>query len=345
MNSSSSPNSTVPSSPSSVISSPIGRQAAAAAAAAAVSTHLLTNNDICGSVSQHSTSSSVDPLVTIISSASSSSAPSSVITSDHQCTTSHTAFITSAPVKGEQGLQLQLSVPKREHEHASESAIDLVKSASLPSHRHVPVIASTAGYAAVIGNSSSNQQITSLSSTVQLEATQQDIGGRVPVLDSAKDHHHQQQHSSTAAAAAEVHQPSSTAATPHLCLPVSTVATSDNSASDIDCASRRNVTVCDTNFVPASSTVLPSSTSSFSSSAATCVPSTSASSSSDHHSESSDYGSASTGSAKSSSIKDRESPFSSPDEGIEMEEVEVLFKQSTSNNASLPKVGFHFFDV
>ncbi|XP_017493411.1 PREDICTED: putative protein TPRXL, partial [Rhagoletis zephyria] len=256
LNSSSSPNSTVPSSPSSVISSPIGRQAAAAAAAAAVSTHLLTNNDICGSVSQHSTSSSVDPLVTIISSASSSSAPSAVITSDHQCTTSHTAFITSAPVKGEQGLQLQLSVPKREHEHASESAIDLVKSASLPSHRHVPVIASTAGYAAVIGNSSSsssNQQITSLSSTVQLEATQQDIGGRVPVLDT------------------------------------------------------------------------------------TCVPSTSASSSSDHHSESSDYGSASTGSAKSSSIKDRESPFSSPDEGIEMEEVEVLFKQSTSNNASLPK--------
>src|SRR5690606_13622879 len=103
--------------------------------------------------------------------------------------------------------------------------------------------------------------------------------------------------------------------------------------------SEPNVTVCDTlqqrtsqahqqsslsSTITITTTTI-SSTASAASSAEAKLSSTS--SSSDRHSELSDYGSIA---GSKTSAKDRESPFSSPDEGIDMEDAEVDFKNSSS---------------
>ena len=194
----------------------------------------------------------------------------------------------------------------QEHRDADEAAIDLVKRPdSGNSHHHVPVIAST-GRVADGSTSPTTLTIAHGAGAAEVSSASSCSIEQVRTFEQAETQ------------AGESH---------HL---YSSMTTNKND-------SEPNVTVCESDTLqrtnearqqPAQQQLASPSSTSTSSAASSVLGSSGEqqSSASDRHSESSDYG--------SKSSKDRESPFSSPDEGIDMEEAEVDFKNSAQSKVS-----------
>ena len=211
----------------------------------------------------------------------------------------------------------------QDHHDGGEIAIDLVKPLVTNNHHHVPVIASTAGYNQTVLNSTG---CTPISPTLAIVH-----GAGATEVFSA---------SSFSASSRNIEQVCPFVQSHHLYSPM-TITDKHNHAS------APNVTVCDTLMKSSqarqqqsSSTGTSSSSPSSTSSAASSILGSSnateqQSSALDRHSESSNYGNL----AGNKSSKDRESPFSSPDEGIDMEDVEVDFKNSSAQS----KVSVHLY--